>query len=192
MGRKLVVLILAVICFQFASRAETSQQTSAAQALQGLPISFEVNRGQADPAVRYLARARNSAIFFTPAEVVLALYAQNSRAHANVSNIRIKWVGGNAAPLITPEKALPGRINYLIGKIPSQWHTDIPTYQRVRYRDLYHGVDAVFYGKEGMIEYDIVLVPGTDPRKIRFAFEGARSVRIASNGDLVLRLNHSR
>jgi hypothetical protein len=62
----------------------------------------------------------------------------------------------------------------------------------VRYRDLFPGVDAVFYGKEGEIEYDMVLAPGVDPGKIRFTPDGARSMRLARNGDLVLMLGNGK
>ncbi len=40
------------------------------------------------------------------------------------------------------ERELPGRSNYLVGSDASRWHTDVPTYERLRY----DGVDAVLYG----------------------------------------------
>src|SRR5881628_2667841 len=39
-----------------------------------------------------------------------------------------------------------GTVNYFIGKDPKKWFSNIHTYSRVRYRDVYPGVDQVFYG----------------------------------------------
>jgi len=169
------------------SHAQQSLVTSAAR-LRGLPVSFEENRGQADSQVRYLARAGNGTIYFAPAETVLALLSHDSQNKPELSVLRVKWIGANPRAPMVAEHPLPGKINYLIGHDPSQWRTGIPTYERVRYRGLFPGVDAVFYGKEAQLEYDLVLAPGVDPSMISFALDGARSLQIENNGDLVLKL----
>lgn len=186
-----MVLIATVFFLQISFEAQQPATTSAAR-LKGLPISFEENHGQVDSQVRYLAHAGHGTIYFSPAETVLALMSHDSQKKLGLSILRLKWIGANSRPQIVAEHPLTGRINYLIGHNPSQWHTDIPTYARVRYRDLFPGVDAVFYGNEGEIEYDMVLAPGVDPGRIRFTPEGARSMRLARNGDLVLALENGR
>ena len=40
----------------------------------------------------------------------------------------------------------------------------MPTYERVAYRDVYPGIDLVYYGQQGQLEYDFVLAPGSRPR----------------------------
>src|SRR6202035_226990 len=58
---------------------------------------------------------------------------------------------------------------------------------RVRVANVYKGIDLVFYGNSGDLEYDFVVAPGADPRQIRLAFEGADRVRIdGKTGDLLL------
>lgn len=186
MVRKLF-LLATVFCLQISLHAQQSVATSATR-LRGLPISFEENHGQVDSQVRYLARTGNSTIYFTPAQTVLTLLSHDSQKQPELSVLRLKWIGANPHAQILAEHPLPGRINYLIGRDSSQWHTGIPTYAQVRYRNLFPGVDAVFYGKESQLEYDLVLAPGVDPAKVSFALEGARSLQIADNGDLVLSL----
>jgi hypothetical protein len=186
MLRKIFLLAL-VICLHISLVAQKSLNYPAAR-LNSLPISFEKNHGQTDLGVRYLAHVGNNAVYFTPGEAVLALYSRNSQKKAEVSVLRMKWIGANPHPEMLAERPLPGRINYLIGKDPANWHTNLPTFARVRYRSLFPGVDAVFYGKNGEIEYDLVLAPGRDPKEISFGLEGAQSMRLASNGDLVLKL----
>src|SRR6185437_1204233 len=183
-------LLATVFCLQISLHAQQSVATSAAR-LRGFPISFEVNHGQVDSQVRYLAHAGNGTIYFTPAETVLTLLSQNSEKKPELSVLRLKWIGANSSPQMSAEHPLPGKINYLIGHDPSQWHTGIPTYERVPYRGLFPGVDAVFYGKESKIEYDLVLAPGVDPARVSFALEGAGSLQIANNGDLGLRLQNA-
>ena len=183
-------LLAAALCLQVSLHGQQSVATSAAR-LRGLPVSFEENHGQVDSQVRYLAHVGHGTIYFTSAETVLALSSHDSQKKPELSVLKLKWIGANPRAQMTAEHPLPGRINYLIGRDPSQWHTGIPTYGRVRYRGLFPGVDAVFYGKEGEIEYDLVLAPGVNPAKISFALDGSSSLQIANNGDLVLKLQNA-
>jgi len=80
--------------------------------------------------------------------------------------LRVKPVGMNPAPRITPLAQLPGKGNYLIGNDPKKWHTNVPTYAKVKYEDVYPGVDLVYYGNQGQLEYDFVVAPGVDPGHI--------------------------
>jgi hypothetical protein len=184
-----VCLLATVLCLQVSFQAQQPATKSAAR-LKSLPVSFEVNQGQVDSQVHFLARAGQGTMYFTPAEAVLALASRNSQSKAQISALRLKWVGANANPQIVAEQPLPGRINYLIGRDPAHWHTGIPTFARVRYRGLYPGVDAAFYGKEGKIEYDLVLSPGASLQKISFALDGITRMKLANNGDLVLQLTN--
>ena len=81
---------------------------------------------------------------------------------------------------------LPGKSNYFIGNDPAKWRTNIPTYAKVKYQGVYPGVDLVYYGNQGRLEYDFVVAPGADPRLVTLAFEGARDVHIDARGELVL------
>jgi hypothetical protein len=189
MRPKLLLLAAAAICFATTLRGQV-EKTEALKSSQQLPIAFETNQGQVDQQVKFLAHMGKHAIFFTPEEAVLALYTQRPLNNAVLVPLRMVWVGANQNLQMEAEGSLPGRINYIIGRDPSKWHTNLPTFARVRYRSLYPGVDAVFYGKHGEIEYDLLLAAGADVRKIRISLEGAQSIRLASNGDLVVRLQN--
>ncbi len=82
--------------------------------------------------------------------------------------------------------ALPGKSNYFIGKQSSNWRKNVPLYSKVRYEDLYPGIDLVYYGNQGQIEYDLIVGPGVSLRQIRMAFQGVKKVTVDSNGDLLL------
>src|SRR5206468_2227249 len=81
---------------------------------------------------------------------------------------------------------LASKSNYFIGNDPAKWKTDVPHYARVKYSQLYPGVDLIFHGNQRQLEYDFVVAPGSDPRCIRFAFEGASRVEIGKEGELLV------
>ncbi len=82
--------------------------------------------------------------------------------------VRMQLVGANPGARVTGADELPGKANYFLGNDPSQWHTDIPTYAKVRYESVYPGVDLVYYGAQGgELEYDFVVEPGADPAAIK-------------------------
>ena len=81
---------------------------------------------------------------------------------------------------------LSGKVNYLIGNAPEKWHKNIPTYAKVRYREIYPGVDMVLYGNGGRFEYDFVIAPGADPGLIALGFEGIGDLKLDEKGNLEL------
>ncbi|HEV2349102.1 MAG TPA: SBBP repeat-containing protein [Terriglobia bacterium] len=102
------------------------------------------------------------------------------------SVLRMKLVGANAEASVTGADELPGKSNYFVGNDPKKWRTNVPNYAKVRYRDVYPGVDLVYYGNQGQLEHDFVVSPGSDPKVIRLAISGARKFDLDQNGDLKL------
>jgi hypothetical protein len=93
-------------------------------------------------------------------------------------------VGSRPARAIAQEP-LPGKANYFFGNDPAKWRRDVPTFARVRYPDVYLGIDAVYYGNQGRLEYDFIVAPGADPSAITLGFSGA-TAEIENNGELTL------
>jgi uncharacterized protein (TIGR03437 family) len=141
-----------------------------------LPLRFEPALDKSSPA-KFLARGKGYTLFLTDTGAIL---------QSPSAAIRLKIVGANPSATITPQQPLPGATNYLIGNDPSKWRTSVTGFARVEYRGIYPGIDLVYYGKEGHLEYDFVLAPKADPRKIQIAFDGAVSLAIDKNGDLIV------
>lgn len=100
--------------------------------------------------------------------------------------LRMRLVDANNSPPVQGEVELTGKVNYFIGNDPNRWRTNIPTFAKVQYRDVYPGTDLVYYGnQEGRLEYDFVLAPGADPDLIALEFEGADRIELDGTGDLV-------
>jgi len=100
--------------------------------------------------------------------------------------VRMKLVGANPASEATGLQELPGKSNYFIGNDPAKWRTNIPRYAKVKYQDVYPGIDLVYYGNQRQLEYDFVVAPGADPNAIQLAFEGADKIEVDGDGHLEL------
>src|SRR5260370_111684 len=100
----------------------------------------------------------------------------------------MELVCGNSLPPVEGLDALPWKTNYYIGNDPAQWHTDILTYGRVKYGNVWPGIDLAYHGKERQLEYDFIVAPHANPGIIKLGFKGARKLRFDRHGDLVLQL----
>ena len=148
-----------------ASSAQLPNATSArvVSSYGKLPLSFEPNQGQTGKRIKFLSRGRGYALFLTSDEAILGLTsaAQVSPWKSKKSGtdtqpskpdtLRMKLLGANQEAQITGVDKLPGKSNYLIGKDPQKWRTNVPTYAKVRYRNVYPGIDLVYYGNQAII-----------------------------------------
>ena len=146
-----------------------------AAALGKLPVAFEPNQGQAQGDAQFVAHGKGYSV---------ALQAGRAEVYSRGVRIAATLVGARSTAG-QAESPLPGVVNYLVGET-SSWRTGIPTYARVRYREVYPGIDILYYGNAGQLEYDFVLAPGADPRRIAVRYEGARHLRMDAAGDLVV------
>src|SRR5882724_9981581 len=160
------------------SEADRATQARLTDAYRSLPFSFEPNVGQSDARVKFLARTRGMTVFLTATDTVLS---------TGRTAVRMRLVGANSAARIQGLDELPGRSHSFIGGDPSRWRTNVPTYARVAFREIYRGIDLVYYGtQERQLEYDFVVGPGADPRAIRLTFDGVDRLELNGAGDLVL------
>src|SRR5450432_530974 len=161
------------------------------------PLAFEENRGQSSPEAKFLARGAGYEIFLTPEESVFVLRAPSAvnaskikspkfASNSSASILRMKLLGANVAPVLASEDQLPGVTNYLLGKNPANWRTNIPNYRRVKEHNAYPGIDLVYYGTQGQLEYDFVVGAHQDPSVIRFSVQGADKLNTSSDGDLLV------
>ncbi len=179
-----------------------------------VPLMFEANQGQIDSQVKFLSHGDGYSIFLTAGGMVLALPTSDAtppkkasvlepnrvwaghsalRQQENIgrrnrkSNIlTIDLVGAASNPAIVGEEPLVTKVNYFIGRDPSKWRRNVPTYGTIRYRNVYPGIDLVYYGNNHRVEYDFELAPGADPAKVQFSVKGADALNVDSGGNLVL------
>jgi hypothetical protein len=148
-----------------------------------VPLYFEANLGQVHPDVGFLARRDGALLFLTSTGFVLETAPRGAPAGVVVS---MSLVGAKPEPAMEGLEVLPGRSNYLLGSDREAWRTGIPHYSRIIYRQVYDGVDLVFHGDRGALEYDFILASRIDPAQIRLSFGGVEEIGIDSVGRLVL------
>jgi hypothetical protein len=102
--------------------------------------------------------------------------------------LRMKFRNANPAAKVTGVDELAGTSNYFIGNDPAKWRTNLPTYAKVKYEGIYSGIDLVYYGNQRQLEYDFIVAPGADPRRIQFDVRGAKRIRRDAHGELVLKI----
>lgn len=151
-----------------------------------LPLHFEENRGQAHDDVRFLSRGPGYTLYLTMQQAVFVVSPPDSSTRASAAVVRMNLEGAIARPIVSGRDKLPGKSHYFIGRDPADWHVNLPTYARVHYAAVYPGIDLVYYGNQGQLEYDFVVAPGADPRQIDLRFTGAERIEIDDHGTLVL------
>jgi hypothetical protein len=168
-----------------------------------LPLAFEQNQGQTDPQVKYMARGRGYALFLTSNNAVFAFHPKASsdlalrrrlprkiasaeRHDALSSVVRMDLVNANSKPSVIGSEPLPGKSNYYLGNNQKNWHTNVPQFGRVSYRDVYPGVNLAYYGQQSKLEFDFIVAPNSNPSPIELSFSGAQHVKADSDGNLVV------
>ncbi|MDA2929078.1 SBBP repeat-containing protein [Acidobacteria bacterium AH-259-O06] len=172
-----------------------------------IPLHFEANQGQTDPRVKFLSRGRGYTLFLTPTGAVLTLRKpmkpaagnkrpalgarikdEDSKLSLQTATVRMRLIGANPNPAVKGLEELPGKVNYFIGQDPERWRTGISTYAKVRYEEVYPGVDLIYYGNQAKLEYDFVVAPGADLGVITLRFESSINspLQLDSQGHLVL------
>jgi len=183
------------------SQPNSATPARVAESYGKLPLSFEANRGQVNEQVKFLCRGQGFTLFLTPTEAALLMETRTWRSGAGDAKsqgssikqasrqvLRLKLVGANPNPQVVGLEELSGKSNYFLSKDPKKWHANIPTYAKVKYQEVYPGIDLIYYGNQQQLEHDFVIAPGADPRVIRFAFEGAENLKIDPEGNLILQI----
>ncbi|HSU86129.1 MAG TPA: hypothetical protein VLI42_05305, partial [Chthoniobacterales bacterium] len=195
---------LALVCFALSpgaqgappqpAKVDKATRARVSETYGKLPLSFEANKGQQDGQVKFLSRGSGYNLFLTNREAVLVLSKPEEPAppparkatHATLSQkpkrqstvLRTQLIAANPAGKVSGEEELPGKVNYFIGHDPANWRANVATYARVRYEEVYPGIDLVYYGNQRQLEYDFVVWPGADPARIRMKLAGARKMYV--------------
>jgi Beta-propeller repeat len=172
-------LLLASLCWLTLRRSDPTPHIN--DAYGKLPLQFEPNVGQAAADVEFLTRGSDYTLSLKQTEAVLSL---------KNGDVRLKLLDSNADTRISALDLLPGKVNHFIGNDPAKWRTDISTYKKVKYESVYPGIDLVYYGDQGRLEYDFVVAPRTDPQSIQLSFPDAKDLRIDQTGALIVKVQN--
>ncbi len=102
-----------------------------------------------------------------------------------MQSLQMKLAGANPHASLSAAGPLPGKSNYFIGNDAAKWRTGVPQFAQVRYDNVYPGINLVFYGNQGKLEYDFQVAPGADPAQAELEFNGAQQLQVV-DGALVI------
>ncbi|MEK7830424.1 MAG: SBBP repeat-containing protein [Acidobacteriota bacterium] len=198
-------LLGAAMAYCCLTQPDTSAIGTVEQGLNSGPksqIYFEAGDGSER---NFLSRGQSYAFSLSPTQAVFSINRQTAVEASAEKNrvggiekparkaapglpvtLKMSLIGANARAIGGGLDQLPGKSNYFIGNDPSVWRTGVAHFSRVRYQQVYPGVDLVYYGNERQMEYDFVLRPGADPNQIQLGFDGDGQVSLDQNGELVL------
>jgi len=188
-------------------QANLEAKLRASSLFAGLPLIFEANQGQgnldpADARAKFVTRGPGYSLFLGSEGAILSMVSQ-SRASQNqaskkqakpdaslvrVESLQMKLAGANPNAAVTGADLLPGKSNYFLGNDPTKWWPDVPQFARVHYENVYSGINLVFYGNQGRLEYDFQVAPGADPAQAEVEFNGAKQLEL-KNGALVIQVD---
>jgi hypothetical protein len=163
-----------------------------------LPLTFIPNVGQVDPEVSFVVQGLNGTLFFTSKGMILAQTKLGRGAGVRnpeqlTSVLRFQFEGTNSKSQIKGDRELPGVVNYFIGNDPAKWRTNVTTYRKLNYTDLYPGIDLSYEGYEGNLKSTYTVAPGADPSQIGWRYQGADDVQLEKEtGDLLVSVPISR
>ncbi len=173
-------------------------QAQARSLFAGLPLIFEPNQGQAnldaaDARVKFVTRGSGYSLFLGSEGAILSMVSRGDSKKtssreplARVDWVQMKLAGANVNAPVTGDDRLPGKSNYFLGNDPAKWRRGVPQFARVRYENVYPGINLVFYGKQGHLEYDFQVAPGADPAQAELEFNGTKGLEL-KDGALILR-----
>ena len=146
------------------------------RALARLPLRFET---AADG--KLVAREGPYSLLVAAGQTTVTV---SDRLNGRAASVVTKLAGANLASRPQGAEPLAARATYLIGQDPARWRTGAPLFARAVYRGVYRGIDLVFHGDSGALEYDFVVHPGAAARRIALDISGASAVRLAADGAL--------
>jgi hypothetical protein len=107
---------------------------------------------------------------------------QSVMPQSHYSTIRMTLANGARPSRGEASARLKGVVNYYGGRDRSKWQSGVPTFGRVRYREIYPGIDLVYHGENGRLEFDFAVAPGASPAEIALALDGAKKITLQADG----------
>ena len=152
-----------------------------------IPLEFTSNSGQLDSRVKFTTRGYGTTMFFTQEGTTFLLSRETENSIAVRKNISLNevsskiekeyysvkkyFVSANPEPEIAGKDLLPWSNNYFLGNDPEKYRTEVSNYAKIQLKNIYAGIDLVYYGNKNSIKYDFVIQPGENPEQIVLMYD---------------------
>src|ERR1035438_6980591 len=103
-----------------------------------------MNKGQTGASAKFITHADGYAVHLADSGALEALYG--------TGEIHMRLSGADRNVPAVGINPLAGHANYLFGSDPSHWLTNVPTFGKVTYPQVYPGIDLTYYGSHQQLE----------------------------------------
>jgi hypothetical protein len=188
------VILAVLLCLQVSSgkqRGTGDSQSFAFVPTQGsrtdadfgrIPLHFIPNEGQVDGPAAFYVQGKDKTIYFAPEGLTFVLSGPRESTPERWV-VKLDFVDADPEAIPASLEKSGAVISYFKGK-PEDWITGLPASSKIVYRDLWPGIDLLYYGTVDRMKYEFIVHPGADPSKIRLAYRGAKSITLTDAGRL--------
>ena len=145
-------LTVVSVCTLTASALGVAAPPEVHGALARLPLRFE-----SAPNGTLVAREGPYRLVLTAGQTMVTV---SDRTNHRAASVVTKLAGPTLASHPQGADPLAAKASYLIGQDPAGWRAGAPLFARGVYHGVYRGIDLVFHGDTGALEYDFVVHPG--------------------------------
>jgi hypothetical protein len=119
-----------------------------------LPLFFVQNAGMADPSIRYIVETSEMRAAFATDSATFQIHGEQ---------VQVRFEGADRGTSLEGIEPLAARANFFFGQDPHEWHTGVPTFQKILYRNLYPGIDLTYGGTKDRVKSEFTVAPGIFP-----------------------------
>lgn len=159
---------------------------------------FLENKGQWPDHVKFRASVQGGHIWLENYGILYQFnnygdYHHAGLTHKETTDIEIlqdlvfaRFIGANERIETSQDESTTEYYNFFIGNDKSKWATGVFGYCEVEYKELYEGIDLIFYEKEGDLKYEYRVKPYANPSLIKIQYHGQDRIRKTRDGDIII------
>jgi len=147
--------------------------------------AFVENGGQWDDDIRFAARTSFGHIAFADDRILFDLMPNAAGIDdtlPSAGSMVIMDFHGTGGVMPQGRDPLPTRTNIFHGTDPEGWGTNLRSYGKIVYEDLWEGIDLVYDSDHDRIKYDYRVAPWADHGEISFNFRGLEDIEVMERG----------
>ncbi len=207
--KNLKIPFIHILLLLFVFSHSTAQESISQYNFRSIPRFFSKNVSQLNSDIKYYSSVGPVKVFFQKKSISFMVQKQQVkkdfekntvlvktshniiRRREQYHYIKLNFLNSNSNPEVTGEEKIKGKSTCVSGNDSTKWVRDIQNFSKIKYKELYDNIDAVYYGNDKELKYDIILKPGADIKNLVLCYETNESGTLEKNdnGDLLLQIS---
>lgn len=169
------------------------------------PYLFSPNKGQWDSRVLYRTHVPGGEMYLERDGITFRYYDKNKlkwihdnkgkpmeAVDDNLINgvtVRVQLIGANSSPFVQEDLFTEFYENWFLGSDESKHASKVYPAEKLAYKNVYEGIDWIWYEQEGFLKYDFRIKAGADPNLIKLNYAGHQKLYLDHLGNLISSTN---